>query len=100
MHFYYLAMLFSTIVVPLIAKVLKALGIGAVVYVGINIMLDQAIAYIQSQMGQSTALLQSMLGVARIDIAINIIFAAVTTRFVMQGMNSLTGTKKQYTFKA
>ena len=100
MHFYYLAMLFSTIVVPLIAKVLKALGIGAVVYVGINIMLDQAMSYIQSQMGQTTVLLQSMLGVARIDIAINIYFAAVTTRFVLQGMNQLTGRKKQYTLKA
>lgn len=100
MHFYYLAMLFSIIVVPLVTKVLKALGIGAVAYVGINIILDQARAYIESNLGQSFHLLQSMLGIARVDIAINIYLAAITTRAILSGMNALSGRKKDFVFKA
>ena len=100
MHFYYLAVLFSTIIVPLIVKVLKALGIGAVTYIGINLVMGQAQNYIQSQLGSTYGLLQQMMGVAKIDVAINIYFAAITTRLVLSGMNKLSGSKKSYVFKA
>ncbi|MCK5500566.1 MAG: DUF2523 domain-containing protein, partial [Tritonibacter mobilis] len=98
--FYYLAMLFNIIVVPLVFKVLKALGIGAVAYVGINLILEQAANYIQSQMGQTTLLMQQMLGVAKVDIAINLYLAAITTRAVLAGMNKLSGRKKDFVLKA
>ena len=98
--FYYLAMLFNIIVVPLVFKVLKALGIGAVAYVGINLILEQAANYIQSQMGQTTLLMQQMLGVAKVAIAINLYLAAITTRAVLAGMNKLSGRKKDFVLKA
>ena len=98
--FYYLAMLFNIIVVPLVFKVLKALGIGAVAYVGINLILELAANYIQSQMGQTTLLMQQMLGVAKVDIAINLYLAAITTRAVLAGMNKLSGRKKDFVLKA
>lgn len=98
--FYYLAMLFNIIVVPLVFKVFKALGIGAVAYVGINLILEQAANYIQSQMGQTTLLMQQMLGVAKVDIAINLYLAAITTRAVLAGMNKLSGRKKDFVLKA
>tara|TARA_R110000751_G_scaffold82220_3_gene165512 strand:- start:5199 stop:5498 length:300 start_codon:yes stop_codon:yes gene_type:complete len=98
--FYYLALLFNIIVVPLVFKVLKALGIGAVSYIGINLVLEQAANYIQSQMGQTTLLMQQMLGMAKIDIAINIYLAAITTRAVLAGMNKISGRKKDFVLKA
>jgi len=98
--FYYIAILFNIIVVPLVIKVLKALGIAAVSYVGINLVLEQATNYIQSQMGQTTLLMQQMLGLAKVDIAINLYLAAITTRAVLSGMNKVSGRKKDFVLKA
>ena len=98
--FYYIAILFNIIVVPLVIKVLKALGIAAVSYVGINLVLEQASNYIQSQMGQTTLLMQQMLGLAKVDIAINLYLAAITTRAVLAGMNKVSGRKKDSVLKA
>ena len=98
--FYYIAILFNIIVVPLVIKVLKALGIAAVSYVGINLVLEQATNYIQSQMGQTTLLMQQMLGLAKVDIAINLYLAAITTRAVLAGMNKVSGRKKDFVLKA
>jgi len=100
MMFYHIALLISIIIVPIIQKLLKALGIGVVSYIGINLVLEQAASYIQSQLGQSTVLMQQMLGVAKIDIAINIYLAAITTRAVLSGMNKLSGRKKDFVLKA
>ena len=97
---YHLAILFSIIIVPLIQKLLKALGIGVVSYIGINLILEQAANYIQSQLGQTTLLMQQMLGVAKVDIAINLYLAAITTRAVLAGMNKLSGRKKDFVLKA
>ncbi|MAD00789.1 MULTISPECIES: DUF2523 family protein [Pseudomonas] len=97
---YHLAILFSIIIVPLIQKLLKALGIGVVSYIGINLILEQAANYIQSQLGQTTVLMQQMLGVAKIDIAINLYLAAITTRAVLAGMNKVSGRKKDFVLKA
>ena len=81
-------------------KLLKALGIGVVSYIGINLILEQAANYIQSQLGQTTVLMQQMLGVAKIDIAINLYLAAITTRAVLAGMNKVSGRKKDFVLKA
>jgi len=40
MHFVAIMTFLSTAIVPLVKKVLSALGIGAVTYVGINFVLD------------------------------------------------------------
>ncbi len=98
--YFHLAVLFSTIVVPIVVKIFKALGIGAVTYVGINQVMSVAASYIESQLGGTTVLMQSMLGVAKIDVAINIYLAAITTRMVLSGMNKLTGRKKDFVLKA
>ena len=98
--FYHIALLISIIIVPIIQKLLKALGIGVVSYIGNNLVLEQAASYNQSQLGQSTVLMQHMLGVAKNDIAINIYLAAITTRAVLSGMNKLSGRKKDFVLKA
>lgn len=96
MHFYYLAILFLTIVTPLVKMALKALGIGAIAYLGINIVLDQAHQYILAQLGSAPGPAQALLGIMKFDVAINLWFAAITTRLVLNGMNKISGKKKNY----
>lgn len=91
MHFYYLAILFLTIVTPIVKMVLKMLGIGIVSYVGINLIIGQAKDYVLSNLGGAGQTIQMILGLAKFDVAINIYFAAITTRFVLVGMDKLTG---------
>lgn len=91
MHFYYLAILFVTIATPIVKMVLRALGVGVVSYFGINVILEQAKDYIVSSMGNASAALQGILGIAKIDVAINIYLAAVTTRLVLAGMDRISG---------
>lgn len=100
MHFFYILQLIIIIGTPIVKMVLKALGIGVVAYIGINQVFSVAAGYIQSQLGQTTELMQSMLGVAKIDVAINIYLAAITTRMVLSGMNKLSGRKKDFVLKA
>lgn len=96
MHFYYLAILFLTIVTPLVKMALKALGIGTIAYLGINIVLDQAHQYILQQVGSAPGPAQALLGIMKFDVVINLWFAAITTRLVLNGMNKMTGKKKNY----
>ncbi len=96
MHFYYLAILFLTMVTPLVKMVLKVLGIGVISYVGINLILDQALQYITSQLGSAPGPAQAILGLAKFDVVINVWFSAITTRLVLNGLNKVSGKKKGY----
>jgi len=98
--YFHIAILLINIVVPLVTKVLKALGIGVVSYIGINQVLSQVASYIEAQLGSTTVMLQQILGLAKMDIAINIYLAAITTRMVLSGMNKITGRKKDFVLKA
>lgn len=88
-----------TLLGPVIFNSLKILGIGAVTYVGINLMLDQVSDFIISRLAGLPNDIRMILGLAKIDVVINIVLAAVTTRFVMSGMNKGSGKKSVRTFK-
>lgn len=94
MHFYYLAILLLTIVTPLVKMALKALGIGVVAYLGINLVFDQAHQYVLNQIGNTPGPAQAILGLAKFDVVINLWFSAITTRLVLSGMNKVSGRKK------
>lgn len=89
MHFFYLAQLFLILVVPLIKLALRALGIGVVAYLGINLVIDQAKDYAISNLGNLAPAVQMILGLAKFDIAVNIYFAAIVTRLTLNGINKL-----------
>jgi len=96
MHFYYLAMLFVTIATPIVKMVLRALSIGLVSYVGINYLFDEAKEMVLSKMGNVGMPVQQILGLAQVDIAINIYFAAIATKLIIAGIDKVSGTKKKY----
>lgn len=89
MHFVYLATLLLTVVKPLVMTVLRALSIGVVTYVGINLVIEQGKDYLMANVGNAAPAVQAVLGLAKIDVAINIYFAAITTRLVLSGINKL-----------
>lgn len=90
MHFYYLALLALTIVKPLVMMVLRALSIGVVTYVGINLVISEGKDYLLSNMGNAAIAVQQVLGLAKIDVAINIYFAAIVTRMTLAGIDKLS----------
>lgn len=89
MHFYYLAILAVMIVKPLVMMVLRVLGIGMVSYLGINFVIGQAKDYMLANMGNVAQSIQMILGLAKIDVALNMYFAAITTRMVLTGIDKL-----------
>lgn len=89
MHFYYLAVLAVMIVKPLVMMVLRVLGIGMVSYLGINLVIGQAKDYMLANMGNVAQSIQLILGLAKIDVALNMYFAAITTRLVLSGIDKL-----------
>ncbi|WP_068828070.1 DUF2523 domain-containing protein [Pseudomonas sp. BMS12] len=72
---------------PLIGWIFRVIGIGFVSYVGYNALLDVAMEYVTSRISSTSMDIQQILGLAKVDVAINIYFAAVTTRFVLAGIN-------------
>lgn len=97
MQFVYLATMIGAIVGPMIKKALRFLGIGVVTYVGFNLVIDQAKDALLAKFGALDSPVQTLLGLAQIDVAINIMFAAVATRALMAGF-SATDKKGRYKF--
>lgn len=95
-----LGQLIFWVIVPLVIKVIKALGIGTVLYIGINAAMGEADSYITSHLNQVAADMRGLLGLAKVDIAINILLAAVTTRLTLSGVSALKGRKKDFVLKA
>lgn len=100
MHFFYAAQLIIMMVLPLVQMVMKAIGIGFVTYVGSNLIMEQAKDYIISNAGNMGNIIQQIMGLAKIDIAINIYFAAITTRMVLSGLNKMADRKRNQVWRA
>lgn len=100
MHFFYAAQLIIMMVLPLVQMVMKAIGIGFVTYVGSNLIMEQAKDYIISNAGNMGNIIQQIMGLAKIDVAINIYFAAITTRMVLSGLNKMADRKRNQVWRA
>lgn len=100
MQFLFVAQLIVMMVQPLINLVLRFLGLGIASYVGINLILDQAKEYILSQGGALIPQIAGVLGLAKIDIAINMYLAAVMTAFIMRGLNKSDGVMRKQVWRS
>lgn len=83
--------------VPVVKMVLKALGVGVVSYVGINLVLSEATDIIMVNMLGLPIEVQQILGLLKVDVAINIILSAITTKLTLSGINKMTDTKSKLT---
>ena len=99
MQYLYLAQLIFLIIAPLVFFILRVIGIGFVTYVGSNLIIDQALSYVLSRAGNLTVPLQQIMGLGQVDVAINIFFAAITTRMVLAGINKAQDTRRAQVWK-
>lgn len=91
MHFVALFSFLSTILGPLVVRVLAAVGIGMVTFAGFQLTVEAAKNYVRSNFAGLPADIAQILGLLKVDVAINIVFAAVITRAVIAGMDKVTG---------
>jgi len=73
-------------------RALSALGFGYLTYVGVGSLLDNIESYVKSLFGSIPTEILQILGIAKFDIAINLILAALMARLFLVGMDKLTGT--------
>lgn len=83
----------SAIVGPLVAKVLTSLGMGAVTYIGITVLLSAVRTYLIGSVTGLPADLLAILGLFKLDVAVNIMLSAVAARAALSGVNRTTGKK-------
>lgn len=86
-----------TALIPLVKMVLKALGVGIVSYVGINLVLSEATDVIMLNILGLPVEVQQILGLLKLDVAVNIILSAITTKLTLNGINKLTDSKSKLT---
>lgn len=91
MHFAAIFSFLTTIAGPLVKRVLAALGIGMVTFAGFQLTVEAAKNYVRSNFSGLPADVAHILGLLKVDVAINIVFAAVITRAVISGMDKVTG---------
>jgi hypothetical protein len=81
-------------VAPLVKTALRAIGFGFATYFGFNAIIGAARDYMITNMGNAGIVIQQILGLAKIDIAINIMLSAVFTRFIIAGINKAQDRKR------
>jgi exosortase/archaeosortase len=92
--FLYTAQFIWMIVAPLVKTALRAIGFGFVTYFGFNAIIGAARDYMITNMGLAGLVIQQILGLAKLDIAINIMLSAVFTRFIIAGINKAQDRKR------
>ena len=90
--------LLSAIIIPLIVKVMLALGIGFVAYTGINLALDQAYDLIVSNFQAIPTAPLQLLAIANADVYFSMLFSAYGIRLVIAGLTS-AGVLNRINFK-
>jgi hypothetical protein len=94
MQYLFIVQLLIMILGPLIKMVLKILGFGFVTYVGFNLVISTAQDYMFARMGEVGPVIQNILGLAKFDVCINIFFAAISTRFILAGIDKATDLRR------
>jgi hypothetical protein len=99
MHFLYIAQLLIIILGPMVKMVLRILGFGFVTYVGFNLIIGEAQSYLFARMGEVGPIIQQILGLAKFDVVVNIYFAAISTRFILAGIDKATDLQRKQVWR-
>ncbi len=94
MQYLFLVQLLVIVLGPLVKMVLKILGFGFVTYIGFNMIIGQAQTYLFGLMGDVGPVIQGVLGLAKFDVVVNLYFAAISTRFMLAGIDKATDRRR------
>lgn len=81
----------GSIVAGLAFRVLASLGFAYMTYVGVGMLIDSVESQLTALFSAIPPSAAAILGMAKVDVAINIVIAAVTTRALLSGMDKVTG---------
>jgi len=73
-------------------RALSALGFAYLTYTGIGSLMDKIESYIKQLFGALPIEIVQIMGIAKFDVAINIVLAALMARLLLVGMDKFTGT--------
>lgn len=82
----------AIVVSGLVFRALASLGFAYVTYVGLGSLVDTVKGHIVALFGSLPPSVAQILGMAKIDVAINIVIAAIVARLLLSGMDKVTGT--------
>ena len=99
MQFLFIVQMLVIIVGPLVKMVLKILGFGFVTYVGFNLIIGQAQDYMFGLIGDLGPVIQGILGLAKFDVVVNLYFAAISTRFMLAGIDKATDRRRNQVWR-
>lgn len=99
MQFLFIVQMLVIIVGPLVKMVLKMIGFGFVTYVGFNMIIGQAQDYLFGLMGDVGPVIQGILGLAKFDVVVNLYFAAISTRFMLAGIDKATDRRRNQVWR-
>jgi len=85
------AAILSATIVPLAVKLIAGLGFGFVVFQGLNLLLSETRLYVMEQFQNLPPEAWAMMAIARVDVAMSMIFSAYTVRLVLMGVNGAGG---------
>ncbi len=94
MQFLFIVQMLVIILGPLVKMVLKMIGLGFVSYIGFNMIIGQAQDYLFGLMGDVGPVIQGILGLAKFDVVVNLYFAAISTRFMLAGIDKATDRRR------
>ncbi|MEW6317674.1 MAG: DUF2523 domain-containing protein [Pseudomonadota bacterium] len=100
MQFLFVVQMLVIILGPLVKMVLKMIGFGFVTYMGFNLIIGQAQDYVFGLMGNVGPVIQGILGLAKFDVVVNLYFAAISTRFILSGINKATDRRRAQVWRA
>lgn len=87
-----LAKFLAMVVAGLVFRALAAIGFGYLSYVGIGSLVDSAGDYIRSLFAELPSQVLAIMGLGKVDVAINIVLSAIIARLLLAGMDKVTGT--------
>ncbi|MCQ4245942.1 MAG: hypothetical protein CVV19_18150 [Gammaproteobacteria bacterium HGW-Gammaproteobacteria-9] len=99
MQFLFIVQMLVIILGPLVKMVLKILGFGFVTYLGFNLIIGQAQDYLFGLMGDVGPVIQGVLGLAKFDVVVNLYFAAISTRFMLAGIDKATDRRRNQVWR-
>lgn len=77
----------ASIAGPVAVRVLLALGVGIATFTGLDVAVGVLKETIQGDLAGLPAVVIQFAGILRIDVAVNLIFGAITGRLALQGLS-------------
>ncbi len=81
----------ATVIVPLAVRLLVGIGVASVTYLGVGELWDTAQAAVATNLNATSESILIILGMARVDDAIQIVLSAGGAVLFFKGLNAATG---------